>query len=387
MKRFQLASRIFAPEIAAATLRLDAVVKALLSLGNRVDVYTTTYAGAKSEWRPGLTVSRWPAKRDAEGYLRGYLPYMSFDLPLFWRLLFAPSADAVLVEPPPTTGVVVRLVCALRRRPYLYYAADIWSRAVAGSAPALVTAALKAIERFALSGAAGIVAVNADVAALCKELGGKNIRVVEQGVDTELFSFAGATPSPLQRAELGLGNRPYLIYAGNASEVHGAEILLEAYSRIVDEVDFDLVFFGRGTSWQDLTERANSPALSGRVHVNGLLPPEELATWLRGASGALASIHPQSGYELAYTTKALSAFSCGVPLCYVGEGPTARDIRENRLGVVSRYEAAALARGMAELATTAWDRSAIRSWAEENKSIVSSGLKVAQELVAVSERK
>ncbi|MDO5500237.1 MAG: hypothetical protein Q4F67_11230 [Propionibacteriaceae bacterium] len=41
----------------------------------------------------------------------------------------------MIVEPPPTTGLVVRVACALRRTPYVYYAADLWS--VAAEEPAL----------------------------------------------------------------------------------------------------------------------------------------------------------------------------------------------------------------------------------------------------------
>src|SRR5690606_39527813 len=75
--------------------------------------------------RPGrVRVRRARVLRDSSGYVRGYLPYLSFDVPAALRLLTVRRPDVVVVEPPPTTGVVVRLVCALRRVPYVYYRSE-----------------------------------------------------------------------------------------------------------------------------------------------------------------------------------------------------------------------------------------------------------------------
>ncbi|EHM93266.1 hypothetical protein HMPREF0975_02003, partial [Actinomyces sp. oral taxon 849 str. F0330] len=130
-----LATRIHLPEAAAASFRLDGVERALARHGVPVRVLTTTVPGRDGQPAPqiddpqGVRVSRWPALRDASGYLRGYLPYLSFDMPLALRLGLASRPDIVLVEPPPTTGVVARTICALRRLPYVWYAPDVWSDA------------------------------------------------------------------------------------------------------------------------------------------------------------------------------------------------------------------------------------------------------------------
>src|SRR5699024_7919711 len=137
--------RIFLPEPSAASFRLAALVRALADDGARVDVLTVSPPagvepgdGAPSAALPAR-VRRAPVLRDGSGYVRGYLPYLSFDLPLVWRLLRTRRPAVVVAEPPPTTGVVVRLVCALRGIPYVYYAADVWSDASASTgAPGVV---------------------------------------------------------------------------------------------------------------------------------------------------------------------------------------------------------------------------------------------------------
>ena len=87
-----LATRIHLPEAAAASFRLDGVERALARHGVPVRALTTTVPGRDGKPAPqvddpkGVRVSRWPALRDASGYLRGYLPYLSFDVPLALRL-------------------------------------------------------------------------------------------------------------------------------------------------------------------------------------------------------------------------------------------------------------------------------------------------------------
>ncbi|WP_048876777.1 glycosyltransferase, partial [Saccharomonospora saliphila] len=129
--RIVLATRLFAPEVAAAAFRLKALADGLADEGHQVTVLTTRPpATATPRDYPHLDVRRWPVLRDAGGNVRGYVQYASFDAPLFARLLLR-SADAVVVEPPPTTGVVATLAGLARRTPFYYYAADIWSDALA----------------------------------------------------------------------------------------------------------------------------------------------------------------------------------------------------------------------------------------------------------------
>src|SRR5690606_6119079 len=142
-------------------LRLRSLAKALRDRDARVCVLTTRPpAPAPPADDDGIDVRRWPVLRDASGYVRGYLPYLSFDVPLFLRILFGPGADAYVCEPPPTTGFFLRLACAIRRRPYVYYAADIWSDAAqATGASGLVLKVVRWMEAFAMRGARDVIAV------------------------------------------------------------------------------------------------------------------------------------------------------------------------------------------------------------------------------------
>lgn len=363
--RVLLATRIFAPEAAAATFRLRALVRAL---ADRADVRVLTTeappalraSGARADLPAAVGVSRWPVLRDATGYVRGYLPYLSFDLPLALRLLVEERPDVVVVEPPPTTGAVVRVALAVRgllasrrgidggvdgRVPYVYYAADVWSDATASmGAPAPVVGAMRRVEAFALRGARDVLAVSDGVAERVRALVGPGrarprVTVVPNGIDTEVF-----TPEGCRADEAP--DTPYLVYAGTASEWQGAEVFAEAMRRVVrEEPRARLVFLGQGSSWPAL-ERVRDELPGGTIELRPLVPPEQAAAWQRGAVAALVSVRPGVGYDFAYPTKVIAALACGTPVVFAGPGPAADDVREHDLGAAVAHDADEVAGAM-----------------------------------------
>lgn len=408
-RRVLIASRIYRPEPAAASFRLTAVEEALVNDGFAVTVLTTVPApggktgrdladlDAAQDSLPGpgsSTVRRWGALRDKTGYVRGYLPYMSFDLPLFFRLLLAKRPGVILVEPPPTTGAVTRVAAALRRVPYVWYAADIWSDATeVTGAPPLIVSTLRAIERFAIRGAAGVIAVSDGVAARVADLGGTSIRVIPNGIDTATYTL---DVSPLNEGELrGLGiTGPYFVYAGTASEWQGAKVFAEAMEHVAEgDPQIQVVFVGQGTQWEEIREvAAKLRNQYGRDVVVQVSPksPQWVASLLTGSVGALVSIVPGQGYDFAYPTKVLAALAAGKPVIYAGRGPVVDDIVTSKLGVSSGFDAREVAAAMREIrprTETEFDGQRLRQWVLENRSMAAMGQKVAGFLAEVAQKR
>ncbi|WP_413451046.1 glycosyltransferase [Georgenia phoenicis] len=368
--RVVLATRIFTPEPAAASFRLAALTRGLASLGARVRVLTTTPPpGMDASAGVPAAVERWPVLRDAEGYVRGYVQYLSFDLPLLLRLLRTPRPDVVVCEPPPTTGAVVRAVSALRRVPYVYYAPDLWADAAESAGmPGVVVRVLRAVERWAMGGAATVVAVSAPVAARLTALGVKHVEVVPNGVDTEVFTPDGAA--------VDTDGRPYLLYAGTASEWQGADVFIRALPRVLAEVpDARLVYLGQGSDWPRLKELARDlPAGSVEFHPRG--PAEAAARWQRGAAACLASIIPGRGYDLAYPTKIHSSLACGTPVVFAGVGAAVSEIRQERLGWAVDYDVDAVASAMIgalRAQRTDAETRRLSGWVREHRSAAATG--------------
>jgi len=338
-RRVLIASRIFAPEPAAASLRLSALAEELAAAGYLVDVLTTTAPTSKPpNDRAGVTVIRWPALRNADGYIRGYMGYLSFDGPLLFRLLLRRRPDVVVCEPPPTTGVAVRVACALRRVPYLYFAADLWSEAVLEvGVPTAVQRVLAWAERWATGGAAHVLTVNPELVERLRRLGVRGpITMIGHGADMNIFNPDGPSAEP---------GRPYLVYAGTASEVHGARIFTLALPRVLEEVpDALVVVIGQGSERSVMEEDVRAMP-DGVVQFHPRLAPAATAAWLRGARAALASVRP-GPYGFAIATKIYAAAACGTPILHVGPGPGRDLVEDNALGWDVDYDVGQVAEAM-----------------------------------------
>ncbi|GAA1225392.1 glycosyltransferase family 4 protein [Rhodoglobus aureus] len=339
-KRAILASRVYAPEGTAAAYRLEQLTAALESRGYSVLVLTTS---APSGPRSSKNVRRWPVLRDPSGSVRGYLQYASFDIPLFFRLLFAPRSAFVVVEPPPTTGLVARIALGIRRTPYFYYSADVTSAAVRTiGAPVLVVKLVTAMERFALKGARGVLAVSEGVKEELRALVSdqSKITIVGTGVDTSIYRPTG--PSVTSDA-------PYFVYAGTMSEFQGSEVFVEAFVRVAQQhPTIRLKMFGGGVDVKKLKKIAEP--VGDRVEFHGFVESEVVAAHLRGAHAGLASVRPGLGYDFAIPTKALVAVACGTPLLFAGVGPIRELAIKHELGWAVDWDVTAVAEAMLEAA-------------------------------------
>lgn len=395
-----LATRTFTPEPTAAALRLGALVRSLVSSGASVRVLTSRLApsvardGARAASRPLgssqstrrgnaavpgrrptaggegadlVEVRRAPVLRDRTGAVRGYVSYLSFDLPLVGRLLTGARPDVVVCEPPPTTGAAVRVACAMRRVPYVYYCADVVSDAAsAAGVPGVVVRAVAALESFALRGARRVIAVSAGVSRRARELGARDVTVVSNGVRVPGEIVAGY-PDSFPRC-----SGPVFVYAGTVAPWLAPEVFVEAFERARGRLgDARLVFVGQGSGWEDLAGRAR--AVAG-VQMIPAVSANEADRWMARATATLASLRP-GGYDYAYPTKILASLAQGTPVIYAGPGRAARDVEEAGLGVACGLDADEVAEAMVACArgTVSWvGEVRSRAWVRENRSVEAS---------------
>lgn len=376
-----LATRTFTPEPTAAALRLGALARALAVGGDRVRVLTSRLApsvardarqSAGSDADPGegaglVEVRRAPVLRDRTGAVRGYVSYMSFDLPLIVRLLTGPRPDVVVSEPPPTTGAAVRIACAARRVPYVYYCADIVSDAAAlAGVPSIVVRTVAGLESFALRGARRVIAVSDGVARRARDLGARDVAVVPNGVRVPDAVVTG-TPEGFPTCD-----GPVFVYAGTVAQWLAPEVFVDAFERVRARLgDARLVFVGQGSGWEALAERSRGVA---GVDMIPAVSAEEADRWMARATATLASLRP-GGYDYAYPTKILASLAQGTPVIYAGPGQAARDIAEGELGVACNLDADEVAEAMVGLAsgTAAWvGAEGARAWVSMHRSVEAS---------------
>ncbi len=386
-----IASRIYLPEPSAASFFLGSVATALTEKGHEVTVLTAKpprgfsmpQAGERGE-----AIKTFPVLRDKTGYVRGYLQYLSFDIPLFFRLLFTKRPDVVLVEPPPTTGAVVRLACFLRRIPYVYDAADLWSVAAThATSSSVVLRLLAAAEKWAISGSRAIITISDGVKQRLLTWGIKKpISVTGYGADTSQFTYSQA---PI---------RTEFVYAGTYSVLHGAVILIDAFAEFlrsdepgVETTSYTLRFIGSGTERDNLAARAAELNIADKVHFVDSVSPKELSDIFAHTAASLATLLPGGGYEFAFATKIYSSLASGCPVIFAGPGPTREFLEATQqtvtVGTAVEYASTDIARAMTQIALnppTPEERAALAAWSRDNVSMTETATRIADVLESVA---
>lgn len=376
--RVVLATRVFTPEPAAAAFREEALVLALEEAGCEVTVLTTTPPRGMRVVDRARHVSRFPVKRDRQQQVRGYVSYMSFDVPLALRLLLRRRPDVIVAEPPPTTGLVATVLGILRRVPTVFYAADVWSDATDSvqGVPAPVRAGVRWMETSTWRRATKVLTISDGVDERVAALIGRrsSLTMVGNGIDTDAFTVDG-----LPSAEEGR----YLVYAGTVSEWQGADVFVDAFEAVrAEHPDVRLLFFSEGSGKEALAESVRERSLQG-IEFRGRLAPAEMSRVLRGAVAGLSSITPGQGYEFALPTKIYAATASGTPIIHAGTGAAADRIRDNHLGWASAYDVGSVAVAMraALEGTGRPSPEHLRSWTLEHASLRGAARRAADAVI------
>ncbi len=380
--RVVIVSRIFAPEVSAAAGILASWARAFRDRGHDVTVVTSVPPrGTAIDDPDDIRVRRAAVLRDRQQYVRGYLSYLSFDIPLFFRLLFGRRADLYIVEPPPTTIGAVRIIAALRRTPYAVDSADLWSDAAAMVTNSrMVLGLLRWAEVWGLKGAKHLFAAHEPLIARFRELDITTpSTAIGFGADTSAFSYEGqSAPNP-----------PVFVYAGSYSEWHGAGVFIEAFAKFLPaHPESTLRFIGNGQERDALRERVNELGIARSVSFENPISPTELSPILAGATASVASLKPGQGYDYAFTTKVYSSLAAGCPVIFAGVGPTVlflRNARNPDVGVAVDYEVAAVQAELERAAEAPLGKDArarLSEWTRANYSLES----VAELVVSVSTR-
>lgn len=380
-----IVSRIFAPEASAASALLRSWAEGFRDAGAQVTVVTARPPrGVAIDDPPGIDVRRAPVLRDRQQYVRGYLSYLSFDVPLFFRLLFGRRADLYVVEPPPTTVAVVRVVAWLRRSRYVVDAADLWSDAAAMvTSSRFVLGTLRRVELWGLRGAAHLFTAHEPLLARFRDVGIHTpATAIGFGVDTSEFDYRIARS----------GLPPTFVYGGTYSEWHGAAIFVDAFATFRERhPDARLLFLGNGQDRALLESRVAELGLTDSVELRAPVPPRELSSLLADATASLASLRPGQGYDYAFTTKVYGSLATGCPVLFAGTGPTIEFLtsaaaEHPAAGVAVGYDATAVSAAMESLAgrpATPAQRAELSRWTRDRYSLTAVAAGVVAESLAI----
>jgi len=205
-------------------------------------------------------------------------------------------------------------------------------------------------------------------AATLRALGVGAVDVVPLGV--ELGEFSPAKRSPALRASLGLrDHEPLIIYAGRLDSEKRAEVVVDAFLRLPEELRAFLVLIGDGPTRAPLAEQ-----LAGK---RALLPGfvrdrAKLAQWL-----ASADLYASGMANETFGISVIEAQASGLPVVGVAAGAMVDRVTPEigRVGPVD--DAEAMARNLTELwrgdprgvGQASWRHAQQFSWQESMRAL------------------
>jgi colanic acid biosynthesis glycosyl transferase WcaI len=369
-------SQYFPPEMGAPAARAAELAHHWAESGHEVSVLTGfpnhPTGVVPPEWRSRLrrltyreSVGRvnvfrtwlWPLpNRKAHERMRNYA---SFCLSAALRGLTIPRPDVVIATSPQLlVGLSGWWIAFSRQIPFVFEVRDLWPESLiavgADNEDSLLYHALSAIAKFLYQRAQLIVVV----APAFKEhlmrhwrVPAEKIAVVENGVETHLFTPSPPAANDSLRRQLGIAERFLVTYIGTMGNAHGLETLLDAAAQLRHQnpkVLFLLV--GEGAEKARIQSLAESSGLDN-VRFLDQQPRETIPAFISASDACLVLLKKTDVFKTVIPTKMLEFMSCARPLILGVDGQARQIVEDAGAGLVIEPEnSAALAQAITQLA-------------------------------------
>ena len=224
---------------------------------------------------------------------------------------------------------------------------DLWPESLvavgAGREDSLLYQVLGGVARFLYQRADCIVVVSP---AFKDQLTGRwripaeKIAVVENGVETDLFSPQPVAADQALRSQLGADGKFLVSYIGTMGNAHGLETLLDAAAQLQHEdpgVRFLLV--GEGAEKERIKALAQSRKLANVDFLNQQ-PRERIPALISASDACLVLLKRTDVFKTVIPTKMLEFMSCARPVILGVEGQAQQIIQDSGAGITIQPESA-----------------------------------------------
>ena len=326
--RFAVLCPHFAPDTAPTGEVITRIVAELGALGHELHVVTSLpwYRGHRvepgwegrwvrreqTEWGSITRVNPFPGN-DKGNLLRRAAGFVGFSTLAGLASLRGGRVDAVIaMSPPLTMGLTGWVTHLVRRGPLVVNIQDVFPDAAVETGAITnrrIIGLARWLERVSYHRAAAITVLSEDLAenvrAKVKPSRRARVHVIPNFVDTEFISPADRL-TPL-RTELGIGEEPVVLYAGNVGFSQSLEMVVDA-ARVTPQATF--LINGDGAARAALQERA---AGLSNVRFSGYQPKERVPEVL--ATGDIHVVPLKKGLgRVSVPSKTYSILAAGRPV-------------------------------------------------------------------------
>ncbi len=359
-------SQYFPPEMGAPAARAVELARHWVRAGHEVTVLTAfpnhPTGVVPPEWRPRLrdltyyenvegirVVRTWLLPLPNRKAHERMLNYGSFCISAAWRGLEIPRPDVVIATSPQLlVGLSGWWISFWKRAPFIFEVRDLWPESLSavgmGTENSLLLRVLGRIAGFLYRKATRIVVVTSafkDHLIKHWQLPGEKISIVENGVESSLFSPEAERKT--LRSQLDLADQFVVAYIGTMGMAHGLDTLIEAagmLQRIAPRISFLLV--GEGADKDRIQSTARSRGLSNICFV-GQQPREMVPAFICASDVCLVLLKKSDLFKTVIPTKMLEFMSCGRPVILGVDGQARQILEEARGGLVIEPENATCA--------------------------------------------
>jgi colanic acid biosynthesis glycosyl transferase WcaI len=359
-------SQYFPPEMGAPAARAAELAHHWASAGHEVTVLTGfpnhPTGVVPDEWRPRLRrltyrekikdvkVIRtwlWPLpNRKAHERMRNYA---SFCLSAGLRGLAIDRPDVIIATSPQLlVGLAGWWLGFARKVPFVFEVRDLWPESLAavgiGDENSLLHRALAGIAGFLYERSQHIVVVTSAFKDHLIErwrVPAEKISVVENGVETDLFTPSTLTEDQALKQQLGAEGKFLASYIGTMGNAHGLETLLDAAGQLQSQnMPTLFLLIGEGAEKEEIKALAQSRGLAN-VHFLDQQPREKIPAFISASDACLVLLKKTDVFKTVIPTKMLEFMSCARPVILGVDGEARQIVEKAEAGLVIEPENAA----------------------------------------------
>jgi colanic acid biosynthesis glycosyl transferase WcaI len=356
-------SQYFPPEMGAPAARASELAAHWAHAGHEVSVLTGfpnhPTGVVPPEWRArlrrltdheriaGVDVFRtwlWPLpNRKAHERMRNYA---SFCISAALRGLALPRPDVIIASSP---QLLVALsgwwVAYFRQLPFVFEVRDLWPESLTavgvGNEDSLLHHALAAVASFLYERSDLIVVVTPafkDHLIQRWRVPAEKIAIVENGVETSLFSPAPPAANHALRQELHAEGKFLVGYIGTMGMAHGLETLLDAAAQLQRQnPNAHFLLLGEGAEKERIKALAQTGELAN-VSFLDQQPREKIPAFISASDACLVLLKKADVFKTVIPTKMLEFMSCARPVILGVEGQARQIIEDAGAGLVIEPE-------------------------------------------------
>ena len=298
----------------------------------------------------------WPLpNRKAHERMRNYA---SFCVSSALRGMTLPRPDVVIGSSPQLLVALSAWWIAFSRQlPFVFEVRDLWPESLTavgvGSEDSLLHHSLAAIARFLYERADRVVVVTPafkDHLIQRWRMPPEKIEIVENGVETDMFSPSLPEASAALRRELGADSKFLVCYVGTMGMAHGLDTLLDAAATLQREKpDVLFLLIGEGAEKQRIQSLAQSQSLTN-VRILDQQPRDKIPAFISASDACLVLLKKTDIFKTVIPTKMLEFMSCARPVILGVDGQARQIVDEAGAGLVIEPEnAVALAQAIERL--------------------------------------